>query len=164
MVGDHFAARGVENAVDTGLSHTVRVSIARPDGVPVLLYAARASRDTASHHLRSRDRYPVRLRRALALWLAACAACDGDRRIDGADGRRRVVAPRDRRADDPAQCRPSAGRRDRLIISLGIVTRPFHLLVIEIAGGDPHVACDRDQPAGGHRLSLWTLRDDAPRP
>ena len=46
---------------------------------------------------------------------------------------------------------PPAGATT-LIISLGIVTRPFHLLVIEIAVAILTLQAIAHQPAGRHRL------------
>jgi hypothetical protein len=94
---------------------------------------ASTRRHTAAHHLRSRHRYSVRLWRAVALWLAACATGHDNRRLDGPRRRRCAVARIDRRVDGPVQGRPPTGGATTLIISLGIVTRPFHLLVIEVA-------------------------------
>ena len=104
------AARGGRD----DLAHAVRLPVARPDRLPVLLHAARAGRQPSSHDLRARDRHRVRIRRALAVRPAPRAAGDGHRRHGCARRRRRAVAGVDRRADDSAakpRTRPPERRR-----------------------------------------------------
>ena len=57
---------------------------------------------------------------------------------------------------------PPAGATT-LIISLGIVTRPFHLLVIEIAVALLTLQAIAINRLAGIDYPLWALREDAPR-
>ena len=57
---------------------------------------------------------------------------------------------------------PPAGATT-MIISLGIVTRPFHLLVIEIAVAILTVQAIAINRLAGIDYPLWALRDDKPR-
>ena len=56
----------------------------------------------------------------------------------------------------------SRGLRESAIIALGIVTRPFHLLVIEIAVGILTLQAIVINRLAGIDYPLWALRD-APR-
>jgi CBS domain-containing membrane protein len=58
---------------------------------------------------------------------------------------------------------PPAGATT-LIISLGIVTRPFHLLVIEVAVAILTLQAIAINRLAGIDYPLWALRDNAPPP
>ena len=104
----------------------------------------------------------VRLRRALAVRPAARAAGDGHRRLGRARRRRGAVAGVDGRVDDSAKAAHPPAGATTLIISLGIVTRPFHLLVIEIAVAILTLQAIVINRLAGIDYPLWALRD-APR-
>src|SRR4029453_11114729 len=52
------------------VSNAVRLSLARADGIPLVLHATRPSRDATAHFIWSRDRYRLWIRRPLAVWPA----------------------------------------------------------------------------------------------
>src|SRR4029453_12562294 len=92
------------------VSNAVRLSLARADGIPLVLHATRTSRDATAHFIWSRDRYRLWIRRPLAVWLAGRAASHGHWSVGRANRRGRFVAGFDRRVDDSAESGTPASR------------------------------------------------------
>ena len=137
----------------------LRYAIARPNGVPLLLLRSPlARRGAATRTVRARDRPALRLWVALALRITARAVGDDARDI------RRVVAASLSLALTGVcmiACRavhPPASATT-LIVSLGIVTMPRKLVIIEVAVALLTLQAIVINRHAGIDYPLWTLHE-----